>query len=86
MGGQHGFDAFRWATGHARRLLIPEKTVRGGTSEIETWLAAFDRVVTGAAGAGAGLGLFRHSASSAVVMKLQEVALVSRAASLRPAS
>ena len=42
------------------RLLIPEK-LYGRAREVETLLAAFDRVVDERhAGAGAGLGLFRH--------------------------
>ena len=42
------------------RLLIPEK-LYGREREIETLLAAFDRVVTsGTTGTGAGLRLFRH--------------------------
>ena len=42
------------------RLLIPEK-LYGREREIETLLAAFDRVVSERhAGAGAGLRLFRH--------------------------
>ena len=41
------------------RLLIPEK-LYGREREIETLLAAFDRVVQRHAGTGAGLRLFRH--------------------------
>ena len=42
------------------RLLIPEK-LYGRAREVETLLAAFDRIVSERrAGAGAGLGIFRH--------------------------
>ena len=57
--------SFRLANDTPDRLLIPEKLYRRA-SEIETLLAAFDRIVAAVGGVGARFRMLRHRQSSVV--------------------